>query len=75
MQVRRRFGRLSTWAIAWVIGGALGASACNGKLPAPASAASCGDRCATMSCPAGSTCSLDARCVPRCDPEQIRPHY
>jgi hypothetical protein len=50
---------------------AAGVSACGNKLPGPASPSDCGDRCAAMTCPAGSTCTLTGNCTPRCEPQAL----
>lgn len=50
---------------------AVAGAGCQKTLPRPASPASCGDRCAAMNCPAGTTCSTDARCTARCDPQPL----
>lgn len=52
---------------------ALAATTCTGKLPDPANAAKCGDQCASMNCPPGSSCVMDGNCNPRCQQEFIPP--
>ena len=46
-------------------------AACGGKFPASASPASCGDQCAAMNCPPGSTCTLSGNCTPRCEQQPM----
>lgn len=59
----------------WVI---LGAAACatTSRLmtlpPSPATTSACDNRCASLSCPAGTRCVLSAACAPRCEPEQLQ---
>jgi hypothetical protein len=52
--------------------GAVGCSALQQALR-PGNAQSCGNACASMVCPGGFHCTVDNQCVPRCDPEAIRP--
>jgi hypothetical protein len=56
----------------------LGAGACASTphlatlLPSAATTSSCDDRCASLSCPAGSRCELSSACAPSCQPEQLQ---
>ena len=47
------------------------AAACSGKLPKLAPPANCGDQCAAMSCPPGSSCTLTGNCNPRCEQQPL----
>jgi hypothetical protein len=45
---------------------------CSGQpLPRSLTPAACGDRCASTVCPAAYRCTVDEKCVERCQPEQV----
>jgi hypothetical protein len=56
---------------AFLVLAATAGGGCGAKLPQPASPTSCGDQCATMSCPPGSTCTLSSSCTPRCEQQPL----
>jgi hypothetical protein len=46
---------------------------CGGKFPKSPASSSCGDQCASLSCPAGSHCVLKSNCTPTCEQEMLTP--
>ncbi|HVT07462.1 MAG TPA: hypothetical protein VHO67_08385 [Polyangia bacterium] len=53
-----------------LVGGFAGLAGCHSpSWPAPQTAASCNDPCATMTCPEGTRCSSDSGCHAQCQPE------
>jgi hypothetical protein len=51
------------------------AAACATATTLPPTASQCGNACAPGTCPSAFACYVDARCVPRCQPESIKPGF
>jgi hypothetical protein len=59
-------------AVLVVLGVVLGG--CKAMMPGSATSTACGDPCAAMVCPGGSSCVWNSNCQPRCEVQPISPN-